>query len=189
MYKIIKEDVTKRKAVKLLILGDTEVGKTAIMRRFGNYEFSEMMMASIGSDKIETKFTLNNGKDMKIIVWDTAGGERFRSVALKLVRFIDGIILVFDVTSKKTFYNLSEWLESIKEEYSIKYFALFGNKADYDKDKWEVTNEEINKFAEDNRLKYFEVSAKTKKGINEGFRYIINDICEEREYIIIRPKK
>ena len=66
---------------------------------------------------------------------------------------------------------------------------LFGNKVDCDKSEWEVTNEEINKFIQEKRLKYFEVSAKNNIGIDEGIEYIINQFCVEKEYIVIPPRK
>ena len=66
---------------------------------------------------------------------------------------------------------------------------IFGNKVDKDKSKWEVTNEELNKFIKDKKLKYFEVSAKNGIGINEGITYIVNELWAEKEYIIIPPRK
>ena len=137
---------------------------------------------------ITTKINLNNGKEMKVILWDTAGAERFRGVSLKNIKYSDGCIIVFDVTSRQSFENVSKWLVSIKENYPNFMVILFGNKVDIDKSNWGVTSEEINKFIKEKNLKYFEVSAKNNIGIKEGIEYIINEFCDEKEYIIIPPK-
>ena len=132
---------------------------------------------------------LNNGKEIKVIIWDVSGVESFRSMIMKNVKFSEGCVIVFDVTSKQSFENLSMWLDLIKKVYPNVMVFIFGNKVDYDKSEWKVTNEEINKFIEEKKLKYFEVSAKGRIGINEGIGYIVNKLCEEKEYIVIPPKK
>ena len=177
-----------RKALKLGIFGDSAVGKTSMVSSFLNIKFDRDMIATIGTDKREAKLKLNNGSDIKLILWDPNGTERFRGVSLDIVKRVQGGILVFDVTSKNSFENLSRWLNSIYEIKENFDLILFGNKADEDKSEWEVTNEEINKFIEEKHLKYFEVSAKNRIGINDGIEYIANELFE-KEYIVIPPKK
>ena len=169
------------KAIKIGLLGDSTVGKTAICNSFFNMEFNQDMLSTIGSDKLETKYTLKNGVEIKLILWDTAGQERFRSVALKALKAVQGIIVVFDVTKKTSFDNVNSWLEEIKENLQNPCLALFGNKIDIEKDKWEVTSEEAKKFATSKKLTYFETSAKTKYGIDEGFSYIANETYKKVE--------
>lgn len=163
------------KAIKVALLGDSTVGKTAICNSLMNIEFSQDMLSTIGSDKLETKFPLKNGTEIKLILWDTAGQERFRSVALKAIKAVQGIVIVFDVTLKKSFQNIDLWLEEIKNNFNNPSLVLFGNKVDMDKEKWEVTKEEAEQYAKKMNLQYFETSAKTKKGLNEGFSYIVNE--------------
>ena len=191
MYYVKKGTHLNRKKLRLGILGDTNVGKTSILNSFLNIEFNQDMIATIGIDKNETKLKLNNGSDIKLILWDTAGGERYRSIALSVIKSSHGGIIVFDVTSRKSFENVSMWLDSIYEIKENFDLILFGNKADKDKSEWKVTNEEIIKFIEGKKLKYFEVSAKNLIGINEGINYIANELCkeEEKEYIVILPRK
>ena len=110
---------------------------------------------------------------------DTSGQERFRSVAISRVKSFHGVILVFDVTEKHSFYNLDEWLDVIKENIKNPFIILFGNKTDLPKEKWQVTQEEIDKFAQERELTYFETSAKTKKGIMEGLSYMANEIYDK----------
>ena len=164
-------------AIKIGLLGDSSVGKTAICNSLMNVEFAEDMLSTIGSDKLETKFALKEGKNIKLILWDTAGQERFRSVALTALKAAQGVVIVFDVTNKVSFENIGNWLQEIKDNLSNPNLVLFGNKADLP-DR-QVTEGEARKYAKKMNLEYFETSAKTKQGINEGFSYLVNDIYDK----------
>ena len=161
--------------IKIGLLGDSSVGKTAICNSFLNMEFSSDNISTIGLEKLETKFKLDDGNTIKLILWDTAGQERFRSIALKSIKAVQGIIIVFDLTKKKSFENINSWLEIIKENLQDPCLVLFGNKADIEKEKREITPEEAKKFANSKKLLYYETSAKSKQGIDEGFSYIANE--------------
>lgn len=162
------------KAVKVALLGDTEVGKTAICHSFLGVEFILGGTTTVGVDRLDKKIKLKNSKEIKLIVWDTAGQERFRSAAFKTIKSVQGIALVFDVTSRKSFDNVNLWLEEIKEHFDNPCLVLLGNKVDIEKEKWEVTKEEIEQFAKKKNMAYFETSAKTSKGINESFVHLAN---------------
>ena len=164
-------------AIKVGLLGDSSVGKTAICSSLMNIEFAEDMLSTIGSDKLETKFPLKDGKTIKLVLWDTAGQERFRSVALTALKAAQGVVIVFDVTNKVSFENIGNWLQEIKDNLSNPNLVLFGNKADLP-DR-QVTESEARKYAKKMNLEYFETSAKTKKGLNEGFSYLVNDIYDK----------
>ena len=113
----------------------------------------------------------------KAIFWDTSGNERYRASALKTLEIfkVKGIILFFDFTSKKSFFNLERWLDEIKENFNDeKVIVLFGNKIDIEKERWEVTSEEAKKYAQKKNLALFETSAKENIGIKEGLSYIAN---------------
>ena len=182
------EEKISLKVVKLALLGDSAVGKTALCHALLNLDFSEDALASIGIDKLETKFPLKNGKEIKLILWDTAGQERFRSMAMQTLRAVQGIVVVFDVTAKRTFENVNLWLEDIKECIDNPCLVLFGNKADMPNEKWEVTKEEAEQYAKKMNLQYFETSAKTKQGLDEGFSFIVNkayDTAKAQQGIII----
>ena len=171
MYKIKKISNENKKKIKISFFGDSGVGKTSILNLFLGLKYKEDIPITKWIDKIENKFVLNNGKEIKVIIWDVSGVERFRSMIMKNVKFSEGCVIVFDVTSKQSFENLSMWLDLIKKVYPNVMVFIFGNKVDYDKSEWEITNEEINKFIEEKKLKYFEVSAKGRIGINEGIEY------------------
>ena len=165
--------------LKVGLLGDSMVGKTSICNSYMGLEFNQDMLSTIGIEKLDKKITLKNGKEIKLILWDTAGQERFRSAALKAVRSAQGVVLVFDVTKKETFDNISDWMTQIKDNFKNPSVVLFGNKADIAEDKWEVKRDEIADFVKNNNFIYYETSAKTKKGLDEGFNFLANDIYEK----------
>ena len=166
------------KAIKIGLLGDSQVGKTAICRAFMNYEFESEFLSTIGNIKLDTKYNLKNGEQIKVILWDSAGQERYRSVAMSTLKAVTGVILVFDVTLRDSFDNVSRWLDDIKEKLNDPCLVLFANKIDIDKSEWTIKEEEIIEFANEKKLTYFKTSAKTKEGINEGFEHIINNAYE-----------
>ena len=169
--------------IKLGLLGDSAVGKYSVCNAFINNEFGNYI-AIIGVEKFETKFTLENGKKIKLVLWTTAGQERFRSSTLKAVKAVQGIILVFNFNDRQSFRNLDNWLEEIKENLNNNIIVvLFGNKIDTEKEGWQVTSEEAKEYAKKKNLVLFETSAKTKQGIKEGITYIVNKaylIAEKR---------
>jgi small GTP-binding protein len=186
MYKVIKlSESIRGHHIAIGIYGDIGVGKTCIFDTlsspplFGINPFSNFKFI---------KIHLNNDKYLDVSLLDINFTGDYKAIILNFSKYLHGGIIVFDVTSKRSFVHVSEWLEQIKEISPNFFVIIFGNKADIDKSEWEVTNEEINKFIEEKKLIYYEVSAKTKKNINKGIYYIANEIYE-KEYIIIKPKK
>ena len=129
--------------------------------------------------KFETTYKLKDGNIIKLVLWDTAGQERFRSLALNSLRAVRGIVLVFDVTVRSTFENVSKWLKEIDDNLNRPQMVLFGNKIDLEEEQRQIKKEEAEQFAQENNLIYFETSAKTKQGIVEGFDYLINKAYED----------
>ena len=172
-------DTINLSAIKIALLGDSTVGKTAICNSFMKIEFAQDMLSTIGQEKIERRYKLKNGKEIKLVIWDTAGQERFHAIAVKALKSAQGVIIVYDVTKKETFDHVNNWLGTIKEEMTEPNLILFGNKIDLQNR--EVSFDEAEKYAIKNNLKYFETSAKLSKGIEEGFDYIINDSYKKAE--------
>ena len=162
------------KSIKLILLGDHAVGKTCICNSLMGMQFEQNTLATIGYEKIEKAFKVENGKEIKVIIYDTASQERFHSEALTLLKNVHGIILIFDVTHRDLFDYIVRWIKDIKENIDKPNIVLFGNKADIDKSKWQVTEEEVANLTQKYNIKYFETSAKTNMNINEGFNYIVN---------------
>ena len=171
----MSENKIKLKTIRIGFMGDTIVGKTAIINYILGQEFTEDMMTSL-ANIYETKFKLKNNEEIKLIIFDNGGQERFRSNTFNFMKSVHGIILTFDFTSRNSFDNLTDWLDQIKENLNNPLIVLFGNKVDMDRDKWEVTSEEIRDFAKKIGIAYFETSAKKGQGINEGLSYLVNGI-------------
>ena len=169
------------KAIKVALMGDSEVGKTAICHAFLNVEFILGGTATVGIDRYDRKIKLKNKKEIKLILWDTAGEERYRSAAYKTIKSVHAIALVFDVTKRKSFQNVNIWLDEIKEHFNNPCLILLGNKSDLEKEKWEINKEEIEQFAKRRNMAYFETSAKTRKGIDESFSHVANVAYEKIE--------
>ena len=164
-------------SIKIGLLGDEQVGKTSICYSFTNLEFQSDLISTIGVDKFEKNQVLENEKVIKLIVWDTPGQERFRPAIFKMLKSIRGIILVFDVTNRKSFYNVEVWLSLIKENcINDPIIILFGNKVDEGKEKFDIDKEEIERFVKKNNLDFFAVSAKNGIGINEGISYLFKKL-------------
>ena len=112
-------------------------------------------------------------KKYRLILWDTAGQERFHSIAISSVKNSQGIILVFDITNRKSFEDLNMWIDDINNATDKVSIILFGNKCDLQNRK--ISKEEAEKFAKKNNIPYIETSAKLKLNINEAFSIVVND--------------
>ena len=152
--------------LKICFVGNSNVGKTSIIRRFINNKFDEEKIASTISVNFENKkLKIDPYTELNMQIWDTAGQERFRSLTASYLRESNGIFIVFDLSNKKSFNDLISWFEEInKAEINQKNCVkiVIGNKLD-SKDK-EVDNDTAKKLAEENGMKYLPVSA--KDGIN-----------------------
>jgi small GTP-binding protein len=162
-----------REVLRITLLGNYEVGKTTLRNAFLNNDYSENTLSTVGINKVDTKFNLDNGKEIKLIIWDTAGQERFHSIAISSVKNSQGIILVFDITNRKSFEDLNMWIDDINNATDKASIILFGNKCDLQNRK--ISKEEAEKFAKKNNIPYIETSAKLKLNINEAFSIVVND--------------
>ena len=116
---------------KLLLLGDSSVGKTCILTRYTDNIFHGDNLSTIGIDSKIKSVTLENGKSVKVQIWDTAGQDRFKSMTKSFYKSAHGIVLVYDVTNPDTFDSVRKWIETIKEEAPEKVkVLLLGNKCD-----------------------------------------------------------
>ena len=138
----MNENKIKIPSIKLGLLGDSPVGKTCIFNAFQGLAF-EGTIPTIGYDKTDCTFKLENAKEIKVILYDTTGKERFLKCVLQVFRQVHGIILVFDVTLRSSFDNIDNWIKIIETNFRKPSVVLFGNKADLDKKDWEVTDEEV----------------------------------------------
>jgi len=161
--------------VKLLLIGDSGVGKSCLLLRFSDDSFTPSFITTIGIDfKIRT-ITLD-GKRIKLQIWDTAGQERFRTITTAYYRGAMGILLVYDVTDEKSFGNIRNWIRNIEQHASESVNKiLIGNKCDLVDQK--VVDEEAGKaLAAEYGLKFMEASAKSNINVEEAFVTLAKDI-------------
>ena len=153
---------------KLIFLGDQNVGKSSILNRFLNDTFVEEYQATIGLD-FQSKNVQIDNQDIHLLLYDTAGQEKFRSLIPMYTRDANIILLVYDITNKESFENLSLWLKDLTNiNINEVIVCIVGNKIDLT-EKREVTNEEGQKFWEEHDFIFQEVSAKTGDGFSELF--------------------
>lgn len=162
------------KIIKIILVGDSTVGKSAIVRRFAYRQFIENYYATIGIDFTIKILNINN-INIKLQIWDTAGQEKFHAITRTYYRGSDIVILVFDLTNKKSFDNLENWITEIKEYVSDNcQFVLIGNKIDR-VDRC-VNNNDIKIFIEKYHIDYYETSAKTSHNVDDLFEDIIKNV-------------
>ena len=168
--------------IKLLLIGNTFVGKTLIVQKFIDNTFSKSTVSTIGVD-LQSKILDINGKKVKYLIWDTAGEDRMKSMTYAYYRGCHVILIVYDVTIRKSFENVTTWVECVDKFAKTNVLRiLVGNKTDLE-DKRVISKEEGKKLAEENGLKFYEISAKTMNGLVEMFE----DVA--KEYVQIYEQK
>jgi len=153
---------------KLIFLGDQNVGKSCILNRFMNDTFTEEYQATIGLD-FQSKNVQIDNQDIHLLLYDTAGQEKFRSLIPMYTRDSNIILLVYEINNKESFTHLPDWLNDLTNvNKDDVIFALVGNKNDLEEQR-QVSPEEGKKFAEDHGFLFQEVSAKTGDGFSDLF--------------------
>ncbi|KAJ4939028.1 hypothetical protein JOQ06_028491 [Pogonophryne albipinna] len=153
---------------RLLMLGDSGVGKTCMLRRFTESEFDPSHISTIGVD-FKMKTLELDGMRVRVQIWDTAGQERYQTITKQYYRRAQGIIFVYDITSESSFQHLMKWAGDVDEFAPDKVQrVLIGNKSD-DELSRQVTKDQGSKLAETYGMEFFETSASTSSNISEAF--------------------
>ena len=168
MYTTTKGNDDYEFIFKVLLLGNSNVGKSSLFLRFVDDIWNDTFVPTIGVDfKIKT-FDIDE-KRIKMQIWDTAGQERFKNIIASYYRGAHGILLIYDVTDKDSFKNLSNWLIEIEKNSSKNVLkVLIGNKTDLE-EKRVISYNQAKEFADSYGLKYIETSAKKNLNVNEAF--------------------
>lgn len=166
---------------KLLLIGDSGVGKTCILFRFSDESFNKSFISTIGIDfKIKTVDL--HGKKIKLQIWDTAGQERFHTITTSYYRGAMGIMLVYDITQPKTFDNIAKWLRNIDEHANEDVEKMIlGNKCDME-DKRMVSKERGEAIAREHGIPFLETSAKDGINIEKAFLDLAQAILNKTPY-------
>jgi len=167
------------KTLKVVIVGEANVGKTSMLYRFTEGTF--LSQSSISTLETDYKWKMMNdgeGKPYKMFIWDTAGQERFRSVTSSLFHGVAGVMLAFDVADRASFEKIPDWIDLVKGyTFTETPIILVGNKTDL-ADKRAVTLEEAKKFAQEKNFEYSETSAKDGQGIGDAFELLLRVIVQ-----------
>eukprot|EP00163_Fabomonas_tropica_P009635 TRINITY_DN1945_c0_g1_i1.p1 TRINITY_DN1945_c0_g1~~TRINITY_DN1945_c0_g1_i1.p1 ORF type:complete len:206 (-),score=72.30 TRINITY_DN1945_c0_g1_i1:267-884(-) len=183
----------KKVLLKVIILGDSGVGKTSLMNQYVNKKFSNQYKATIGADFL-TKEVMVEDRLVTMQIWDTAGQERFQSLGVAFYRGADCCVLVFDVNMSKTFDNLNSW----REEFLIQAgprdpenfpFVVLGNKIDLENQRCVSPKRAQAWCQEHGGIPYFETSAKEAINVEQAFQCVAkNALKQENEEDLYLPE-
>ena len=179
----VKEDFK----LKIVVVGDSGVGKTNLIKRFITNEFNQNFKATIGVEFMSKTYKINKHL-FKIEIWDTAGQERYKSITAIYYKGSKGALIVYDTTAQSTFNNIDKWIMEIKDKTSkdIK-LMIIGNKIDL-KDEREVKNEEALKKADTLGIPLMETSALDATNVKEAFYYLLKEIYKDMKDNLNNPE-
>jgi small GTP-binding protein len=163
---------------KLITLGDSMVGKTSLILRFLENLFTPNYLSTIGFDLKKKMVKLDNGEKIKLVIYDTAGQERFKSLSRNYIKKADGILIVYDITNKQSFINVENWIKCAREEITKKIpMFLVGNKSDMD-DLRVINQEDGENLSEQFGLKFYETSCKNGNNVENCFKDLAKELYE-----------
>eukprot|EP01080_Neovahlkampfia_damariscottae_P011667 gene11667-4903_t len=167
---------------KILVVGDSGVGKSCLLTRYSDDTFSNTHMATIGVD-FKLKSQVYDNRKIKVQIWDTAGQERFRTITSSYYRGAHGILIVFDVTNDESFKDIPSWVDEIRNHASPNVqLVLVGNKADKT-NKRVVSQEQAKQYAEEQKMPYVETSAREAYQVDTAFTTVIDCVVQSRNYL------
>ena len=177
--------------INCVIAGDSFVGKTNLLLRFVENEYVNESLQTKGIDKRLKDITLD-GKEYKLDLYDTTGQKKFRSAVDKFFKKSDCVFLVYEITNRKSFKNISNWIKECKSKASENVLiVLIGNKCDLN-EKRQVTTEEGENLAKKYKISFYETSAKTGKNVQEAFTEILKNLSSnlrKKSYRLIKQQE
>jgi len=172
--------------LKVVMVGDSGVGKSSLLKRFASREFTGDYISTIGVD-FEIKTLEIDGKTVKLQIWDTAGQERFQNITTSYYRGAHCIILVYDITQLETFQHVHKWHRQINEHSNANVqILLIGNKSDLTENR-QVPYEEAEQMAQNLGISVFETSAKDAINVDQAFYHIAKQAIVNNVRKVARP--
>ncbi|XP_038148359.1 RAB3D, member RAS oncogene family, a [Cyprinodon tularosa] len=163
---------------KVLIIGNSSVGKTSFLFRYADDSFTSAFVSTVGID-FKVKTIYRNDKRVKLQIWDTAGQERYRTITTAYYRGAMGFLLMFDITSQESFCAVQDWATQIKTySWDSAQVVLVGNKLDLEDDR-QVPKEDAQRVATELGFQFFEASAKDNINVKQVFDKLVDLICEK----------
>ncbi|MES1913929.1 MAG: hypothetical protein MHM6MM_006072 [Cercozoa sp. M6MM] len=164
--------------VKLVLVGDSGVGKSQLLARFTRGEFSLESKTTIGVEFATRTVTTDDGVRIKAQVWDTAGQERYRAITSAFYRGALGALLVYDLTKRSSFINAAKWLRELREHADDRIVVMLcGNKRDL-KHLRQVSTDEAKAFADQHDLLFLETSALDATNVDTAFERIVHEVFD-----------
>ena len=161
--------------IKIMVLGNTAVGKTSFILKYTENTFQEVHLSTMGIDYKE-KHIIIEGKKYRLSVYDTTGQERYKSLAFSLIKNTDGIILIYDVTNESSFKAVPDWIQSAREKKGENYpMIILGNKIDLE-DERKVKTEDGEELAQKYGLNFYEISNKENVNIENAILTLVKKI-------------
>ena len=166
--------------IKLLVVGDSSVGKTNFITQFIENKFNQTYMTTSGMD-LKTSSIVVKNKKIRVQLWDTAGQEKYRAITKNLFLKVQGALVVYDITNDNSFTNLKTWVKSIKEECGKSMqMIIVGNKCDLD-DERVIEKEKALEYAEEEKVEYIETSSKTGENVQKAISQLCEKVLENNE--------
>ena len=166
--------------IKLLIVGDSSVGKSNFIYRFIENKFCQSYMTTTGIDLKTGNIDIEN-KKIRVQLWDTAGQEKYRAITKNLFLKVQGVLIIYDITNENSFQNLKSWVSTIKEECGHMEMLLIGNKSDLEEQR-KVKKDEAIAFAQEEKIEYMETSSKTGENIHKAIGFICEKILNDTNF-------
>ncbi len=175
------ENEIEGQIINIMILGNSNVGKTSFIIKYTENTFQEVYLSTIGIDYKVKKITIKE-TPYSIFFYDTTGQERFRSLAKNAIKIADGVILIYDITDKSSFESIHDWIKSVKQEKGDNFpLILLGNKIDKEENR-KVAKEKGEMLAKEYNIDFFEISNKEGIDLDEACKTFINTIIESDSY-------
>ena len=171
-----EDDQRIKLSFKILLIGDSQVGKTSLLLKYTEHVFPEEHIATIGVE-YKDKFIIKDNYNIRLQIWDTAGQERFHSITKNIYRNANGVLFVYDITNKDSFINIKQWIKDLQNVGNNIKGVIIGNKVDLEQSR-QVKKNDLKEVGQKYEIPFLETSAKTNIEVNEGFEILVNELLK-----------